>query len=240
VVFRDRKYLTTPTSAVGVFGDLPGTVTGELPYAALSRADDDTTLANDIQATVVGGTLQEVTDVASVQKYLFARAYARTDLILLDDPGALVWAQWVLFISKNNENRFDSITIDPLAQPDDLYPQVLGRDFGDKIQVTKRPAGLTQPVPADQLLDQSGGTVTDQGGTAVASELPVTTAVNLAITKLEFITGITHTFDASSSVWQTVWTLTDASRYGTGPPGGQSFLALDDPVFGRLNFNVLD
>jgi hypothetical protein len=240
VVYRDRKALTTLSQSVNVqavFGD--SGLAGELPYAMVARADDDTTLANDIQAQAVGLDLQEVTDPASITKYLFPRTYSRTDLILISDADTAVWAQWVLFVSKNAENRFDSLTVDPLAQPQDLWPQVLGRDMGDRIQVTKRPLAPAVPVPADQILDEPGTTVTDEGGDGLASELPATVPVNLTITKAEFITGISHSFDAATSAWQTVWTLADASKYGSGPPPGGGILHLSDPVLGRLDINVL-
>ncbi len=240
VVFRDRKALTSRSQSVnvqGVFGD-SGTAP-ELPYAMVARADDDTALANDIQAQSLGGTLQEVTDPASLTRYLFPRTYSRSDLILLSDADTAVWAQWVLFVSKTAENRFESLTVDPLAQPEDLWPQVLGRDFGDRIQVTKRPQVPAAAVPADTLLDQAGGVITDQGGSALASELPATAAQTLTITKAEFVTGISHSFDAGTSAWQTTWTLADASKYGSGPPAGGGILHLDDPALGRLDINVL-
>ena len=243
IVFRDRKALVTQAQSVnaqGVFGDLPGAVTGELPYAGVGRADDDTNLANDIQATNIGGTLQEATDAASISKYLFPRTYSRSDLILLTDADALAWAQWVLFISRTGENRFDTLTIDPIAQPDDLWPQVLGRDMGDRIQVTKRPLAPALALPADQILDQAAGVITDQQGGALASETPTTAAANLTVTKAAFIDGIAHSFDARTSVWSTVWTLADATRYGSNPgPGSTGFLTLDDPVLGRLDFDAL-
>jgi hypothetical protein len=234
VVFRNRKALTTRTQSTtvqGVFGDSGSGA--ELPYAAIGRADDDTTLANDIQATNVGGILQE----ATAPGYLFSRSYSRSDLILLTDTAAAAWAQYVLFISKTGENRFDTLTIDPLAQPDDLWPQVLGRDMGDRLQLTKRPIAPALPVPADQILDQPGTAITGQDGDPLASELPTTTPANLTVTKNEFVTGISHGFDSRTSVWSTVWSLTDASKYGGG--GGTGFLTLDDPVSGRLNFNAL-
>src|SRR6266581_1866123 len=103
------------------------------------RADDDTTIFNDIQATRVGGVLQEVTDAASLTTYLFPRSYARSDLIVQDDATALQWAGWVLYIAKGGEDRFDSVTVDPAADPANLWPQALGREIGDRITVNKRP-----------------------------------------------------------------------------------------------------
>lgn len=179
VVFRARRDLLTDArsnSVQAVFGDLPSATASlldepgagitdelgssildesstsgaqELPYAAISRASDDTTLVNDIQAARVGGTLQEAKDAASIAKYLFPRTYARSDLILQGDADALNWANWVLYIGRGGEKRFDSLSVDPQAGPLDLWPQVLGREIGDRIQVVQRPAGVALPVTKD-------------------------------------------------------------------------------------------
>jgi hypothetical protein len=109
-----------------------------------------TTIANDVQATIAGGSnLQEVQDTASITKYLFPRSYARTDLILQNDSDALNWAQWVLYISKGGEDRFDTLAVDPAADPANLWPQVLGREIGDRIRVINRPAGVASAVVKD-------------------------------------------------------------------------------------------
>ncbi len=155
VVFRARHDLLTDARSntpQAVFGDLPGTVQSagtELAYAAVGRASDDTTIGNDIQATRAGGTLQEVKNAASIAKYLFARTYARSDLILQNDSDALNWAQWVLYVAATGEDRFETLAVDPAADPFNLWPQVLGREIGDRIQVWNRPAGVASPVSKD-------------------------------------------------------------------------------------------
>jgi hypothetical protein len=161
VVFRHRHAIVTEarsTVVQAIFGDSPGTahtlpdgvtVLNELPVSTIGRARDDTTLANDIQAQSQGGTLQEVTDPVSIQKYRFPRTYSRTDLILQDDPTTLNWAQWVLYISKTDEDRFDQIVINPLRDPANLWPHALGREIGDRIQVWRRPPGVASPVVKD-------------------------------------------------------------------------------------------
>jgi len=156
VVFRRRQALLTDARSAtvqAVFGDLPGTVQAagtELAYAAVGRASDDTTIGNDIQATRAGSSsLQEVKDAASIAKYLFPRTYARADLILQNDSDALNWAQWVLAVARGGEDRFESLQVDPAADPGNLWPQVLGREIGDRIQVWHRPAGLATPVSKD-------------------------------------------------------------------------------------------
>jgi len=203
VVFRNRHALITDplsTTVQAVFGDQPGTVQTngtELECAVISRALDKTTLANDIQATRSGGTMQEVQDATSIGKYLFPRTYANSSLILNVDSDALQWAQWVLYVSKNSEDRFDTIEVDPLADTTNLWPQVLGRKMGDRIDAWITPAGGFGRV-----------------------------------SRSCFITGIQHTCDAINNTYNTVWTLQDASKYG-------SFFVLNDAVLGRLNDNAL-
>lgn len=119
-----------------------GGVVNELAYQGVGRANDDTTLANDVQITRPGGTLQEATDTTSVGMYLFPRVYQRTDVLLESDPEALQYAEWVLHVAKTAEDRFESVTIDTLADVTGLFPQVLARDIGDRITIIRRPPGM--------------------------------------------------------------------------------------------------
>ena len=121
--------------------DATSTVT--LACTALTRPSDDTTLANDVQAAIVGGTVQEVKDTGSVAAYLFPRTYSREDLILQTDAAALQWASYVLYLAKNSEFRIDQVTITPGNDPDGLFPQALGRDFADRITVWKQPPNVS-------------------------------------------------------------------------------------------------
>ncbi len=122
----------------------------ELAYAAIARAADDTTIGNDIQATIAGSSsMQEAKNTASIAKYLFPRSYARSDLILLSDSDAANWANYVLYVAASGEDRIESLAVDPLADPANLWPQVLGREIGDRVQVWTRPAGVATPVTRD-------------------------------------------------------------------------------------------
>jgi hypothetical protein len=148
--FRQRDAIlseTRSTTVQGVFGGAAGTSHPdgtEHECTALSRPDDDTTMANDIQATIVGSSnMQEATDATSVSKYLFPRTYQRADLILTSDAQAAAWADYVLELGAADEFRFDSVTITPGVDPGNLFPQALGRELGDRIQVWKRPPGVT-------------------------------------------------------------------------------------------------
>jgi hypothetical protein len=155
LVFRNRQAILTDSRSNApqvVFGDSIGTAEAdgtERPYRTVTRARDDTTLANDVQATRTGGSLQQAKDTASIARYLFPRSYARSDLILQDDATTLNWAQWVLYVSRADEDRFDQIVLFPMRDPASLWPQALGREVGDRIQVWRRPPGVSSPVAKD-------------------------------------------------------------------------------------------
>jgi hypothetical protein len=123
------------------------TTAAELPYAGLGRNDDETQLCNDCQITAAGSAnLQEAQDTNSIATFLYPRSYARTDLLLLSDAEALLTAQYLVFISKGAENRFDTLTLSPMRDPANLFPQALGREIGDMIQVIRRPPGGVPPI----------------------------------------------------------------------------------------------
>src|SRR5215831_16279133 len=156
LVFRSRYGIlndTRSSTPQAVFGDAPGTAETagtENAYYTASRNRDDTTLANDIQATRTGGgVMQQATDAASVVTYKFPRSYARSDLLQQDDATVLSWAQWVLYISKAGEARFDTLIIKPLRDPANLWPLALGLDIGTRIQIWRRPPGTAAPVTRD-------------------------------------------------------------------------------------------
>jgi hypothetical protein len=160
VVFRDRHAPMNDTrsnTVQAVFGDssdgyggaYTGTYGGMLRYSAVTIPCDDTTLANDVQATRAGGTLQEVTDAASIATYLFPRTYTAGELLLQTDTDTLQWASYVAYIARHDETRFDELTLQPPADPDNLWPHALGRDLGDRIQVWRQPPGMASPITRD-------------------------------------------------------------------------------------------
>lgn len=158
VKFRNRRAMLTSARSnapQAVFGDAAGTAETagtEQPYRTVSRSRDDATMANDVQATRTGGALQEVQDSASIKKYLFPRTFSRSDLQLQDDATTLQWAQWVLYVAAADEDRFDQLVLYPMRDAANLWPQALGREVGDRIQVWRRPPGVVSPVVKDVFI----------------------------------------------------------------------------------------
>lgn len=151
VVFRNRRAVITETRSTtsqGTFGDGGGS---ELEYVAAPVAYDDETIYNLIQIARVGGTEQDASDAGSQTKYL-VHTFNRTDLVMETDAVAANYAGLLLFQSKEPELRFSQLTVNPQGDTtfeNAAYPQVLGREIGDRITVIARPPGGGDTIQRD-------------------------------------------------------------------------------------------
>lgn len=126
------------------------TATQELPYADLTMSSLDDNLANRITIGREGGTPQVAEDTASIADYL-VKDYERTDLLMQTDANALDYANALLYRHKDPVRHPSRIEfIRPARDVEDVvWPQVLGRLFGDRITVIRRPAGGGSPINRD-------------------------------------------------------------------------------------------
>jgi hypothetical protein len=115
---------------------------GELPFVgSLGISYDRSSLINFVRASRTGGTVYEVGDESSRSRY-HDKGIEQLELILNTDDDVAAWAQYVLARDSLPKMRFTDVTVDARANEDLLYPQVLGRDFGDRIAVVRRPPGV--------------------------------------------------------------------------------------------------
>jgi hypothetical protein len=112
----------------------------ELPYADVTLDYTDQTIANVARVTRVGGAEQVAEDTSSIELNL-QHVFRRTDLSMQTDAVALDFANFIVYQAADPELRFSQLTIRPRRDEDQLFPQVLGREFGDRIRVIRRPPG---------------------------------------------------------------------------------------------------
>ncbi|GAA1766259.1 hypothetical protein [Streptomonospora arabica] len=149
VVFRNRKAMweddrsTRPQVIFGDAGD-------EHPYAELSIAYDDATLVNQAKITREGGTEQVSSDEQSRDEFL-TYTYDASGLLLQTDGEAADYADLLVYMSSKPELRFESITIRP-RRDRRLWPQVLGRELGDRIRIRRRPPGGGEVIERDCII----------------------------------------------------------------------------------------
>jgi hypothetical protein len=150
LVFRNRHAIITETRSTtpqAVFGE----GAGGLAYDAITISNDDTQVRNIIRISRAGGTLQTAEDLDSQAKYQ-RKTWGRSDLLMETDTEASNYADYVLALSRNAELRFDSIRIDPTADPTNLWPQVLGRELGDRITIIFCPPGGGTNIQRDVFI----------------------------------------------------------------------------------------
>jgi hypothetical protein len=150
VVFRNRQalLLDARSSTVQVtFGDPP---TDRAPCET-KLATDDATFYNEVQVQRQGGT-EYVTGDAASQAELLTRTFQATNLLLTSDTEVQAYAGWILYVSSTPEVRFDTLVIHAHADPVALFPQVLGRDIGDRIKIVRYPPGGGSPISREVFI----------------------------------------------------------------------------------------
>ena len=120
----------------------------ELIYTDVSVDYDDDYLFNE--ALITGADLNEVTVIDATS----AGAHGPSTYSSLNEqvpslPVALNMAEWVVGKYKDVNPRIEGLTIDPAGDPDNLWPEVLGRELRDIITVE-----ATYPGSATQLVQE--------------------------------------------------------------------------------------
>lgn len=142
--FIGRNYGATAIAAT--FGD----AAGELAYSDLVLGTAP--IWNDVRLTAAGGTEQVAADTASQTIYFQSTKAESGYLQALDsDLGAL--AGWVLYKYKAPQQRVVQITITPSRDPNNLWPQCLGREIGDHIIVKRRPPGGGAVISQESVIE---------------------------------------------------------------------------------------
>jgi hypothetical protein len=146
VVFRNRRAVLNEARSSTVqatFGGQDDSPT-ELPYADVGLTYDAQSITNLVSVTRAGGTPQVREDAPSRARYL-TRSYTRSDLLLETDAEAASYAGFVLHQGADPELRFNQLILLP-RKDERLWPQALGREIGDRIQVIRRPPGGGDPI----------------------------------------------------------------------------------------------
>ena len=133
-VWRQRHATITATrsnTSQATFTD-----SGTLKYADLELSYDETKVFNESRVTRSGGAEQTAADKASQDNY-FRRTYEKSSLLYATDAESFDHATWAINRYSDPLTRVESITIKPQRDPANLWPQVLGREIGDRVTVTR-------------------------------------------------------------------------------------------------------
>lgn len=115
----------------------------DLPYRNVVLDYSDARIWNEVRVTRQNGTEQVTADTATSQKRYFPRTLSRSGLLLDGDREAEQAAAFLLTNYKEPSLRVVSLGALPL-QDVALWPQVLGRELGDRVTVKVRPGTSTE------------------------------------------------------------------------------------------------
>lgn len=167
LVFHDRYTRSYPPfdQVLGIFGDADLAFV-ELPYRDPVPSFDDTLVYNEAKVIRDGGTTaQRIYDAASATKY-GRRSYPAgggpKTVVVTTDQAAENLASYAVYRFHEALMRIDSFTIVPLDEYR-LWAQVMGRSFGDRIEVVRRPPGggteIRMPGHIESILHSFTGTM---------------------------------------------------------------------------------
>ncbi len=136
----------------GAFGDGGG---AELEYVDIAFDYSETLIYNETRVSRVDGAVQIAEDTASQVAY-GARTLTSDGLLITSDAESLDRAYFLLGKYKDPVLRTTRMVVEPSgANAVDLFPQVLGREIGDKLTVRRKPqnvgASIDQAVIVEGL-----------------------------------------------------------------------------------------
>lgn len=129
-----------------------------LKYVALTPSYSNRDIRNYVTVTRSGGVAVTATDTASITAY-GVRSYSLSTVASTDADSATTAARIITRYAEP-ELRFDNFTIAPRYQPDDLIPQALGREIGDRVTVIRTPQNVGSPIIKDGIIEGVTHTIT--------------------------------------------------------------------------------
>lgn len=140
---------TEATTSQATFSDT-GTIKYDIDEFELKR--DDTLIRNPVTAQRANGVIVTVSDAALIEKY-GERSWTAPTTEDNSDATVRDRAVWLLRRFKERATRLRSMRITPRRDPSVLWPQVLGREIGDRITVSRKPLQLNASVSVDQIIE---------------------------------------------------------------------------------------
>lgn len=151
VTFQDRTYpieTTAQNTSQATFGD-SGT---DLRYQRLVLDGGDIeSIRNSVVVTPQTGVAGTSEDATSITAY--GRRQEPLTSLHANQGDAKNLAAWRLRQFKDPSLNFTELEVHPRRDPANLFPQVLGRSFGDRITVKRLPQGVGSAISQERVID---------------------------------------------------------------------------------------
>jgi hypothetical protein len=191
LTFRDRWALLTDSRSItsqATFGD----TAGEIAYQDLRFDFDDAKLRNYVTAQRNGGVPQVAQDATSITDY-YTQDYSRTGTLEQNDNQVNDIAHAIVTNHKDPRTRISSFKVmAKSSNGNTVYPQMLGREIGDRITVTRRPQGVGSAITYACYIEGISHQATPESWTTefqLSAVIPMATTVLLVGSGTQGIVG---------------------------------------------------
>jgi hypothetical protein len=151
VVFRDRTW-ELETAAANTSQATFGDAGAELDYQSLVLDGGQIdSIFNSIQVTPSAGVAGIAEDSTSISAY--GRHVQAISSLHYNQNDARNLARWRLAKYKDPNLNFTQLEIHPKKDPTNLFPKVLGLDFGHRVTVVRRPQGVGSAISQERAID---------------------------------------------------------------------------------------
>jgi hypothetical protein len=147
------SYVDTAGTSTATWSDVRDAIPG-LPYRELDLvASDERTVVNIVQRGRADGFSARKRDRTSIETYGPAED-TRDDLLTEDVNEIVSQVEYLLGRATDPRPRVAGMVIVPQRSAADLFPQVLGRELGDRFTLVRTVAGVGTPFVADFQIDR--------------------------------------------------------------------------------------
>lgn len=129
-----------------------GTLADDTDYQSSDPEYGDDLIRNEVTISRSEGVAQTVRDDASIGEYLI-NSYTLDGLYHDDDTHSRNAAQYILDVYKDPHQRISGLTIKPAADPDALFPLLLGLELGDWIAIEETPQNTGSAVTTTGVIE---------------------------------------------------------------------------------------
>ena len=147
------SYVGTAGTSTGTWSDSRAAIDG-FPYREVDLvASDERTVVNIVQRGRADGFSARKRDRASIG--LYGPSEDTRDDLLTEDVNEIVsQTEYLLARSTDPRARVAGMVIVPQRAASDLFPEVLGRELGDRFTLVRTIAGVGDPFVADFQVDR--------------------------------------------------------------------------------------
>lgn len=160
---------STSTTSQATFGDAHSAATLKFSDVAMPR--DEALIRNPVRASRRDGVTVEAKDAAGITKY-GNRAWSAPNSEDQLDSVIRDRAIWYRERFKEMRTRLRQMTLQP-RKATGLWPQVFGREIGERITVSRTPLGLNAEVSVPQIIERVEHVFTPKSWTTVFGGSPV-------------------------------------------------------------------